>query len=198
MTDKQCHTCKHSDSYGLPDCVMPGSCGEQKSHWVALNPTHLSKTIPPDPSKHCELYKDTRDCAHVDGFLCDVRTCSSLKEYKARKLEAHLADLEAVKTRRNELEDVVNKLTADLSGALYQIKELTTECDRLKSGWEHEATVKTATLKAQLADSEKANTLLHGILIAVEESVRNGVVSFSLEEALEAYESSLKATKDNT
>jgi hypothetical protein len=28
-----------------------------------------------DPVKHCKVYK-TVGCAHVDGFLCDMRTCT--------------------------------------------------------------------------------------------------------------------------
>lgn len=28
--------------------------------------------VAPDPKYHCPIY---RDCAHVDGPLCDVRTC---------------------------------------------------------------------------------------------------------------------------
>lgn len=28
-----------------------------------------------DPVKHCEVYKK-EGCAHVDGFLCDMETCS--------------------------------------------------------------------------------------------------------------------------
>ena len=27
-----------------------------------------------DPVKHCNVYKQV-GCAHVDGFLCDMRTC---------------------------------------------------------------------------------------------------------------------------
>jgi hypothetical protein len=34
---RQCHTCKHSDSWGQPDCVMPGTCGSEREHWVPLN-----------------------------------------------------------------------------------------------------------------------------------------------------------------
>ena len=30
--------------------------------------------IPPDPTKHCQVYKAC-GCVHVDGPLCDVRTC---------------------------------------------------------------------------------------------------------------------------
>ena len=34
-----------------------------------------------DPLRYCDVYKINR-CCHVDGFLCDVDTCSTLKEYK--------------------------------------------------------------------------------------------------------------------
>lgn len=31
--------------------------------------------IPPDPVKHCQVYRHA-GCAHVDGMLCDMRTCT--------------------------------------------------------------------------------------------------------------------------
>ena len=34
-----------------------------------------------DPLSNCEVYKEI-GCSHVDGFLCDVKTCSLLKKYK--------------------------------------------------------------------------------------------------------------------
>jgi hypothetical protein len=34
-----------------------------------------------NPFKHCKLYKH-KGCSHVDGFLCDVGSCSSLMEYE--------------------------------------------------------------------------------------------------------------------
>ena len=34
-----------------------------------------------DPVKSCEIYK-TRGCSHVDGILCDMKTCKELKEYR--------------------------------------------------------------------------------------------------------------------
>ena len=36
-----------------------------------------------DPVKNCAVYKDIDNgrCAHVDGFLCDMKTCNILKEY---------------------------------------------------------------------------------------------------------------------
>lgn len=42
------------------------------------------KPIPKDPLKHCNVYK--RDgCAHVDGPLCDVDTCTIVKKDKYGK-----------------------------------------------------------------------------------------------------------------
>jgi len=35
----------------------------------------LKGDAPPDPLVHCMVYR-TVGCAHVDGFLCDVRTCT--------------------------------------------------------------------------------------------------------------------------
>ena len=32
------------------------------------------RDIPLDPVNHCNVYK-TVGCAHVDGMLCDMRTC---------------------------------------------------------------------------------------------------------------------------
>lgn len=33
-----------------------------------------------DPIKHCEVYID-HGCSHVDGFLCDIKTCPILQEH---------------------------------------------------------------------------------------------------------------------
>lgn len=38
----------------------------------------------PDPVFQCAVYRET-SCAHVDGFLCDVRSCSMLKNYLKEK-----------------------------------------------------------------------------------------------------------------
>lgn len=35
----------------------------------------------PDPVLNCEFYRHI-GCTHVDGMLCDVNTCSILKEYR--------------------------------------------------------------------------------------------------------------------
>lgn len=31
-----------------------------------------------DPIHSCEVYKSKESCAHVDGFLCDMKTCKYL------------------------------------------------------------------------------------------------------------------------
>lgn len=36
--------------------------------------------IPPDPRKHCSLLRD-EGCTHVDGYLCDTRTCEEKIAY---------------------------------------------------------------------------------------------------------------------
>jgi hypothetical protein len=40
---------------------------------------------PADPVRHCDVYK-AEGCAHVDGFLCDMKTCGILADYRAAKL----------------------------------------------------------------------------------------------------------------
>jgi len=42
-----------------------------------------------DPVYSCKVYKNL-GCAHVDGLLCDMKTCNTLKEYKIRELEQQL------------------------------------------------------------------------------------------------------------
>lgn len=39
-----------------------------------------------DPVRHCEVYKEI-GCAHVDGYLCDMKTCDILSKYKCKKVE---------------------------------------------------------------------------------------------------------------
>lgn len=34
-----------------------------------------------DPVKHCIVYTK-EGCAHVDGILCDMKTCNILRDYK--------------------------------------------------------------------------------------------------------------------
>ncbi|KFZ25614.1 MAG: hypothetical protein KQ78_02188 [Candidatus Izimaplasma bacterium HR2] len=34
-----------------------------------------------DPVKKCKYHRDI-GCSHVDGMLCDMKTCKELKEYK--------------------------------------------------------------------------------------------------------------------
>ena len=43
-----------------------------------------------DPVKTCETYKSTQSCVHVDGLLCDPKTCS---DYKIKEKEHPLAVL---------------------------------------------------------------------------------------------------------
>ena len=38
-----------------------------------------------DPARCCDVYKK-QGCSHVDGFLCDVKTCGILKKYKAENV----------------------------------------------------------------------------------------------------------------
>ena len=39
-----------------------------------------------DPVVHCEVYKK-EGCAHVDGLLCDMPTCSILEKYKNTQIQ---------------------------------------------------------------------------------------------------------------
>ncbi len=34
-----------------------------------------------DPVKNCDVYKK-EGCSHVDGFLCDMKTCDILSKFK--------------------------------------------------------------------------------------------------------------------
>lgn len=38
-------------------------------------------TSTPDPLIHCDLYRE-HGCTHLDGFLCDVRSCTMLQAFK--------------------------------------------------------------------------------------------------------------------
>ncbi len=42
-----------------------------------------------DPVHRCLVFK-RHGCCHVDGILCDMKTCSILEEYKLRELEQQL------------------------------------------------------------------------------------------------------------
>jgi len=44
-----------------------------------------------DPLKKCTYYK-RHGCAHVDGYLCDVKTCNTLQEFKEYESLAKLID----------------------------------------------------------------------------------------------------------
>ena len=51
-----------------------------------------------DPVYSCTVYK-RHGCSHLDGVLCDIKTCNILKEYKLRELEQQLdIDLETFKS----------------------------------------------------------------------------------------------------
>jgi hypothetical protein len=43
----------------------------------------IYKSYKEDPVRHCAVYKDIDNgsCSHVDGFLCNMKTCNILKEY---------------------------------------------------------------------------------------------------------------------
>ena len=38
-----------------------------------------------DPVYSCAIYEKF-GCSHVDGMLCDMKTCSTLEQYKAREI----------------------------------------------------------------------------------------------------------------
>ena len=42
-----------------------------------------------DPVYSCPVY-NRHGCSHVDGMLCEMKTCSILNEYKLRELEQQL------------------------------------------------------------------------------------------------------------
>lgn len=42
-----------------------------------------------DPVYHCKMYKD-KGCSHVDGILCDFKTCTIKLEYELFELEQEL------------------------------------------------------------------------------------------------------------
>ena len=39
-----------------------------------------------DPAQYCEFHRDN-NCAHVDGYLCDVNTCNTRTDYQLQLLE---------------------------------------------------------------------------------------------------------------
>lgn len=47
--------------------------------------SRLKPVIRLDPLKHCEVYKQ-HGCAHVDGPLCDVETCTMVVENENQKV----------------------------------------------------------------------------------------------------------------
>jgi hypothetical protein len=46
-----------------------------------------------DPIRYCRLYKEG-GCSHVDGYLCDLQTCSIRIDYE-QKIETHQYDASA-------------------------------------------------------------------------------------------------------
>ena len=42
-----------------------------------------------DPVYSCIVYK-RHGCSHIDGMICNMKTCSILEEYKLRELEQQL------------------------------------------------------------------------------------------------------------
>lgn len=51
--------------------------------------------IPPDPLKHCGVYRK-EGCTHVDGFLCDTRTCDILARWHRRQYDRIMRDAKHV------------------------------------------------------------------------------------------------------
>ena len=41
---------------------------------------HFQKALLSDPVKYCQVYKEI-GCAHVDGYLCDMRTCDIRQKF---------------------------------------------------------------------------------------------------------------------
>ena len=44
----------------------------------------LRLDTPEDPVAHCPVFKNI-GCAHVDGMICDMKTCNILRSYKEQK-----------------------------------------------------------------------------------------------------------------
>ena len=42
-----------------------------------------------DPVYKCLVYK-RHGCPHIDGYLCDMKTCNILEDYKMRETEQQL------------------------------------------------------------------------------------------------------------
>ena len=45
---------------------------------------NLEKAIMSDPVRYCEVYRDI-GCTHVDGYLCDMRTCDIRQKFLLEK-----------------------------------------------------------------------------------------------------------------
>ena len=44
----------------------------------------LENSLRNDPVKHCEVYREI-GCAHVDGYLCDMKTCDIRQKFLLEK-----------------------------------------------------------------------------------------------------------------
>ncbi len=42
-----------------------------------------------DPVRSCDVHK-TIGCSHVDGYLCDMKTCTILKDHKKESDDARI------------------------------------------------------------------------------------------------------------
>jgi len=45
---------------------------------------NLENSLLSDPVRYCEVYRDI-GCAHVDGYLCDMRTCDIRQKFLLEK-----------------------------------------------------------------------------------------------------------------
>lgn len=48
--------------------------------------TTLAKSMVEDPTKHCTVHKEI-GCAHVDGYLCEMKTCDILDKHTKGELK---------------------------------------------------------------------------------------------------------------
>ena len=44
----------------------------------------LENSLLSDPVRYCEVYRDI-GCTHVDGYLCDMRTCDIRQKFLLEK-----------------------------------------------------------------------------------------------------------------
>lgn len=48
---------------------------------------NLKNALMNDPVKYCQVYKEI-GCSHVDGYLCDMKTCDIRQKFLNGNLEA--------------------------------------------------------------------------------------------------------------